>query len=304
VTFVGVGDILLGRSLGARMEKSGNYTQAFRGISPLLTAADITFGNLEGPFCGQPPYPAEGMTFRVRPRAIEALTFAGFDVVSVANNHLGDGGNACLRFTLSHLESAGIGAAGAGLTYADAHAPAILVRHGIRFAFLAFTYADWNDSPGSTQPVVPGRNPENVRRDVAAALTQADVVIVSLHDGAEYTRRVARETMEFARAAIDAGAVLVLGHHPHVPQRIEMYKHGWIFYSLGNFVFQQYTPPETQHALIARVTFAGARIEHVEAIPAVIEYHSRPRPAVPGESERILRLIGLSSQNVYPPLPQ
>jgi poly-gamma-glutamate synthesis protein (capsule biosynthesis protein) len=302
-TLVAVGDILLGRSLGTRMEKSGDYAQPFRNVALLLQQADIAFGNLEGPFCGQPPYPGEGMIFRVRPRAIESLAFAGFDVLSMANNHTGDGGNACLTFTLAHLEAAGIAAAGAGANYADAHVPAIVVRNGVRFAFLGYTYAERNDRPESRQPVVAGRNPASVRQDVAAALKVADAVIVSLHDGAEYTRRVARETSEFARAAIDSGAVLVLGHHPHVPQRVEMYKDGWIFYSLGNFVFQQYTPPETQHALLARITFAGARIERVEALPAVIEFHSRPRPATPAEAPRILKPVGLSRAGVYPPWP-
>ena len=303
-TLVAVGDILLGRSLGARMEKSRDFAEPFREIAPLLQQADLTFGNLEGPFCEKPPYPAEGMTFRVRPTAIEALRFAGFDVMSAANNHMGDGGNACLEFTISHLASVNILAIGSGKSYADAHAPAILVRRGVRFAFLGYTYADRNDHADSKQPVVAGRNPENVRRDVAVALLNADAVIVSLHDGAEYTRRVAPETAEFAHAAIDAGAVLVLGHHPHVPQRIEQYKHGWIFYSLGNFVFQQYTPPGTQHAIVARVTFSGARVERVEALPAVIQYHSRPRPASSGESARILPPIGLSSPNVDPPWPK
>jgi poly-gamma-glutamate synthesis protein (capsule biosynthesis protein) len=286
------------------MEKSRDFAEPFREIAPFLQRADLTIGNLEGPFCESPPYPAEGMTFRVRPTAIEALRFAGFDVMSAANNHMGDGGNACLEYTISHLASANILTVGSGKTYADAHAPAILVRHGVRFAFLGYTYADRNDFSESKLPVVAGRNPEYVKRDVAGALLKADAVIVSLHDGAEYTRRVAPETAEFARAAIDAGAVLVLGHHPHVAQRVEQYKHGWIFYSLGNFVFQQYTPPETQHALLARVTFAGARIERVEALPAVIQYHSRPRPASDKESLRILARIGLSGPNVYPPWPE
>ena len=300
-TMVAVGDILLGRSLGVLMEQTGDYSMPFTGISRELSAADITFGNLEGPFCGEPPYPSAGMLFRVRPPAVAGLVAAHFSVMSVANNHFENGGDACMRFSLDHLRNAGIASAGAGVTYEAAHAPAILVRHRVRFAFLGYTYAERNDRPEATNPVIAGRHPENVRRDVRAALERADAVIVSLHDGTEYTARVAPETVKFAHAAIDAGAAVVLGHHPHVPQRIEHYHDGWIFYSLGNFVFQQYQPPETRTALLARLTFSGARVVRVEAVPVVIEWHSQPRLASAEESAPILRRIGLAEPLLWPP---
>lgn len=303
-TIVGVGDILLGRSLGKRMEEAGDYALAFRRIAEELKAADIAAGNLEGPLCGEGPYPGEGMTFRVRPRAIESLQYAGLDVVSLANNHFADGGEKCMTFTLEALARAGIASAGAGRTYEEAHRAAIVERRGLRFAFLAYTYAARNDLPGATGGVIAGRNPERVREDVARALAQAHAVIVLLHDGAEYTRSVAQETIEFARAAIDAGAAAVIGHHPHVPQRVEQHGQGWIFYSLGNFVFQQNTPPETRTGLMARLTLVGARVERVEAAPVVIEFHSTPRPATPEEARKILAPIGLSRSVVYSLLPE
>jgi poly-gamma-glutamate synthesis protein (capsule biosynthesis protein) len=142
--------------------------------------------------------------------------------------------------------------------------------------------------------VIAGRNLEQMKRDVASVRAVADIVMVSLHDGAEYTRRVARETEEFARAAIDAGATAVLGHHPHVPQRVEQYKDGWIFYSLGNFAFQQKTPPEVRHTLIARLTFTGKSLAQVEAVPGYIETFARPRLANGEEAAAILKGIGLS----------
>jgi len=300
-TLVAVGDILLGRSLGTMMEQSKNYSMAFEQIEPELSRADIAFANLEGPFCEEPPYPGEGMVFRVRPAAIAGLVHAGIDVLSVANNHFDNGGDACIRFSLKHVHGAGIATAGAGETYREAHSPAILERHGVRFAFLGYTYADLNDTPEATHPVIAGRNPEHVREDVAAALREADAVIVSLHDGTEYTARVARETEEFCHAAIDAGAAVVLGHHPHVPQHVEQYHDGWIFYSLGNFVFQQYTPPEVQTALMARITFTGARVDRVEATPLVIEWHSTPRLATREEGAPILARIGLTRPLLWPP---
>ena len=301
-TLVAVGDILLGRSLGTLMEETGNYSMAFVNIEPELRNADIAFANLEGPFCGEPPYYGSGMVFRVRPAAMAGLVHAGIDVLSVANNHFANGGDACMEFSLNLAHRNGIATAGAGMNYADAHRPAILVRHGVRFAFLGYTYADRNDTPDATHGVIAGRNPERVREDVAAARREADVVIVSLHDGTEYTARVAPETEEFCHAAIDAGAALVLGHHPHVPQHIEQYHDGWIFYSLGNFVFQQYTPPEVQTAIMARVTFSGARVARVEATPLVIDWHSTPRLATRQEGAPILRRIGLTEPLQWPPV--
>lgn len=298
ITIVAAGDILLGRRLGALMRETGDYTLPFRQIGETLRAADIAFGNLEGMFCAAPPYPESGMVFRVRPEAIGSLLSAGLDVVSVANNHALDGGEGCLAFTLDHLAAAGIAAAGAGIGYDAAHAPAILERGGVRFAFLAYTYAAFNDLPGATRAVVAGRNPEAVARDVAAARALADVVLVSLHDGAEYTRRVARETEQFARAAIDAGAAAVLGHHPHVAQRVEAYGDGWIFYSLGNFVFQQ-PFPGTRDALLARLTFRGSRLVRVEALPVFIEDYSRPRLVAAEEAEEMMAAISLESTLLF-----
>jgi len=313
ITLLGVGDILLGRQLGPMMAAADDYTLPMLQIGAYIAAADITFGNLEGPFCERPPYPSSGMVFRVPPRAIESLLAAGFDAVSVANNHFADGGEACMRFTLDHLRAHGIAPGGAGLSFDEAHAPAIVERSGVRFAFLAYTYAARNDrvltldedehiaAKGKPEPggaVVAGRRIEQMQRDVTAAREQADVVIVSLHDGAEYTRRVLPVTERFARAAIEAGAVAVLGHHPHVPQRVERHAAGWIFYSLGNFVFQQ-KDPGTRESLVARLVFRGAELVEVEAVPVVIDWFSTPRLATSDEAPAILSAAGLESSLVW-----
>ncbi|MCL4524144.1 MAG: CapA family protein [Acidobacteria bacterium] len=299
-TVVAAGDILLARAVGERMERTGDYSIPFATIAPTLSAADIALGNLEGPFCEKPPYTKEGMIFRVRPRGVESLVYAGFDVVNVANNHFGDGGNGCIEFSLTHLRGAMIAPVGSGLSFDEAHGGSVIVRNGVRFAFLGYSYAPRNDEPRAKNPVVAGRDPAQVRRDVAAARLRADVVFVSLHDGAEYTRNVARETQEFAHAAMDAGATAVFGHHPHVPQRIESYAGGWIFYSLGNFVFWQNDPAATRTALLARLTFSGAKLETVEALPVVIESPGVPRLANEKESAAILKAIGLTSSRVWP----
>ena len=298
-TMVAVGDILLGRKLGLMMEEADDFTLPLTDIAEPLRSATIAVGNLEGPLCPKPPFTRRGMVFRVNPRGVETLLFAGFDVVTLANNHAYDGGPRCLSFTLDHLRAHGILRAGAGKTYEEAHTEEILERNGVRFAFLGYTFAVHNDYPGSRLPVVAGRDPASLHRDVARARKNADVVIVMLHDGSEYTRNVARVTRRFSRAAIDAGASVVLGHHPHVVQRVEHYRNGWIFYSLGNFVFEQYNPG-AREALMARLTFRGTFLEKVEALPVYIDSFAHPRLATEEESRAILDAINLSDALLWP----
>ena len=104
-----------------------------------------------------------------------------------------------------------------------------------------------------------------MRKDVASLRQRADVVIVSMHNGIEYMPHPSAKQIEFAHTAIDAGATLVIGHHPHVIQPEEMYRSGRIFYSLGNFVFDQYQREATQHGELVEISFVGTQIlsEHV-----------------------------------------
>jgi poly-gamma-glutamate synthesis protein (capsule biosynthesis protein) len=303
------GDILLARQIGVQMQQADDFTLPFQNIAGEVRAADIAFGNLEGPFCPRPPFTRRGIIFRVNPRGVEGLLEAGFDVLSLANNHSYDGEATCLQFTVKHLNNNGILPAGAGKTPQEAHAPAIIERNGVRFAFLAYTYAARNEGleipPERRVRTVARRDPARVRLDVARASRLADVVIVSLHDGVEYTRRPDPRTRRFARAAIEAGASVVLGHHPHVARPVERYfdpasaRTGWIFYSLGNFVFWQ-NRPSTREALMARLTFNGALLEKVEALPITIEAVATPRLATEAEAPGILSRAGVPAPLLWP----
>ena len=308
-TLLAVGDILLARQIGVQMAASGDFALPFRHLAADLRSADIAFANLEGLFCAKPPYTRRGIVFRVDPRAVEGLRHAGLDVVSVANNHTYDGGPRCLEYSLGHLKTNGILPAGAGKSAEEAHAARILTRNRVRFAFLAYTYAARNEGLNLPRSrwvsEVAHRDLPQMQRDVARAREQADVVIVSLHDGAEYTRRPGFLTRRFARAAIAAGAAVVLGHHPHVAQPVERYfdpesgRDGWVFYSLGNFIFWQ-NRPHTREAIMARLTFDGARLERVEALPVVIEEFATPRLATPKEAPAILSSAGADGPLLWP----
>jgi poly-gamma-glutamate synthesis protein (capsule biosynthesis protein) len=150
-----------------------------------------------------------------------ALAWAGVDVVSTANNHALDAGEEGLFDTLRHLSGAGVAAAGTGRDLDEARRPAIVERHGLRFAFLAYSRYDNRHSgfalPGRSgaAPLDPFLVEEDVRR--ARAEARADHVVLSFHWGRENTRDVPGGARRLARAMVDAGADVVLGHHPHLP---------------------------------------------------------------------------------------
>jgi poly-gamma-glutamate synthesis protein (capsule biosynthesis protein) len=119
---------------------------------------------------------------------------------------------------------------------------------------------------------------ENLTQDIERAKEKAHVVIVSIHWGTEYEQSPTERQRMFAHLAVDSGASLILGHHPHVVQPVEQYKDGYIFYSLGNFVFDQMWSEETRNGLIARIFFEGRQIKKVETITVTIYEFHQPRP--------------------------
>lgn len=264
------GDVMLSRGVRRAILASHDPALPFRNIAPLLASADIAFVNLESPFSDRGPYHETGLIFHALPDAIEGLQLAGIDIASTANNHSRDCANYGVEYTVRWLRSHGIAPLGSGETAADAHAGVVLVRHGIRFGFLGYTYdqknGNWHDDDQRIAMAdIPG-----MKADVAVMKKRCDVLIVSMHNGIEYAPKPSRNQIDFAHAAIDAGAVLVIGHHPHVVQPSEKYKNGLIYYSLGNFIFDQYQRVATQHGEIADVQFSGPSLIAAYTIPVKI----------------------------------
>jgi poly-gamma-glutamate synthesis protein (capsule biosynthesis protein) len=287
VTLVAVGDVMLSRSVEERMRERNDYTYPFLKTADILRGADIAFGNLETPITeGEPARPAGGpvlpgeMMFRADPKVVEGLVYAGFDVLSLANNHLPDAGQKGLLDTFEYLDEVGISYVGAGEDDAKARRPVIKEVNGLSFAFLAYNDSDVvppgyfasSDRAGTAQ-----MNIETLREDISRVGDQADFVIISMHSGTEYAPEPNDRQVAFARAVIDAGATLVLGHHPHVVQTSERYKNGYIVYSLGNFVFDQMWSLETRQGLIAEFTFSQDGIEKADLTPVIIENYAQPR---------------------------
>lgn len=244
------GDVLLGLEPGRILEAQGP-TALMRGWMALRFRGDVDLGlaNLECALTVRDqPLAGKRFAFRADPhRGGQALRFAGFDGVSLANNHTLDFGAEGLLDTLDALREAGVAWAGAGRDQAEAFAPAVWVRGGVRLALLAFGdlapvgreyHGLWRAGPN--QPgIAPTEPVEAVLAAIRSARAGADIVIVSFHWGLEY-QPVTRQQRQLGRAAVEAGADLVFGHHPHVPQGVELHQGRPILYSLGNLVFHPF----------------------------------------------------------------
>jgi len=282
------GDIMLSRDVDKKMA-ANNYDYPWSKVGTLIRSADIAFGNLEGPITPGRDIATSEMVFRADPENAEALARAGFDILSLANNHTMNFGESGMQDTLDYLWDAGVMASGAGQS-AVAYAPVYIERNNIKFAFLS--YASEKFMPGSYRA---GENEigvavmdiEKIRVAMNEAKENADIVIVSMHAGEEYADLPNDEQKEFARAAIDVGADLVIGHHPHVVQPVEKYRGKYIFYSLGNFVFDQMWSSETRAGLAVKTVFRREGLNRVEIIPVIIEDFSVPRICNSGECEEI-----------------
>jgi len=273
------GDVMLSRHVARVARERRDPAFPLRDIAPVLQAADIAFVNLESPFSDRGAIVERGMIFKAEPEMIAALEVAGVDVVSTANNHARDQGSHGVEFTLEWLQQHQIAVAGTGSSAEAAHAGVVIERNGIKFGFLGYTYDQSNGNHTDTDDRVAVMDVTRMREDVGKLATRADAIIVSMHAGVEYSPKSNGQQVEFARAAIDAGASVVVGHHPHVTQPWERYGQGVIFYSLGNLVFDQFQRVETQRGALADLVFEGPRLAKASLVPVEI-VGTAPRLAV------------------------
>lgn len=266
VSLIAVGDIMPSRRVAKKIKEEG-LDFPFDKIRDFLHSGDIVFGNLESPITSGRVIRNDEMVFRAEPGIEVALRDAGFNVLSIANNHTPDFRTKGIKDTLKYLESAGIAFAGAGMNSAEANKPAIIKRSGLTFAFLAYNDSDVVPKfygASETRAGTALMNIETMVEAVELAKEKSDFVIVSMHSGYEYKPKPNKRQTEFAHAAIDAGAELVIGHHPHVVQTMEKYKGKFILYSLGNFVFDQLWSEATREGLIAEITFDDEGVRSME----------------------------------------
>ena len=316
VTIAAVGDILFGRYIkGQWYRRVPKTDDPFSNVAGVLKGADIAFGNLETPVMKEPEklITHRSLTFRAERSDVELLGAAGFDVLSIANNHTLNLGHAGAPITHENVAAAGLIPIGAGATLEEARAPAVIERDGLRIAFVARTVWTNGRKPVTEDGAVAKLSRSSLRTSLsddvrqARADTKADFVIVSLHWGTEYEPHPEQYQRRTARAAIDAGADLVLGHHPHVVQDIERYHDGVIVYSMGNFLFDN--PQRVQReTIIVTATLEqdadGRRISELSVHPVLIHRKTRV-PELTNSRSWLRRLRRLAKKvRVVEPAPE
>ena len=281
VILMAVGDIMLGRTIGAMIETSGPEAP-FIDTAETLRSADIAVGNLECPISARGQAEPKTYAFRAPVSAGESLAYAGFNLVNLANNHSLDYGPLALSDTLEILAANQVLSVGAGMNESEAYAPVFVEIDGLRIAFLGFVdvnptdydYRTWEAGPA--KPGVAWAHEARVRDAVTAAKAEADVVIVLVHNGYELVTQIASQQQAIARLAIESGASLVIGSHPHVLQRIERYQDGLIVYSMGNFVFDNFLFPPNYTAILV-VELSPQGVETYELMDVIIQLNGIPQ---------------------------
>ncbi len=298
LTLAAGGDVMGDRGVRAFVSEDG-APAVFAKVKPFLQSAQLAFVNLECPISDEGTAKvAKEYTFRAPTSLPAGLVSAGIDVVSVANNHVLDYGQSALTDTLRRLDAAGVAHAGAGANSSSAAAPALLITPAGTVAVLAFTeIIPAGFEAGSHQPGVNPATPGYTRllSAVKAAAARADFVVVSVHWGIEYSARANADQRALAHRIIDAGADIVIGHHPHVIQGIELYRDKLIAYSLGDFVFDHYGR-STGEAFVLQATLPQEGLPSLEIVPVYLNDTSGVPAPVSGEEADVIlgRLIKLS----------
>ena len=296
-----VGDIMLGGTAGPEVARYG-YDYPFLFVRGLFTGSDIVFGNLEGPLTKRGTRETEKTyVFRSPPAKVApALKRAGFNIVSLANNHTMDYGPVGLEDTIDALKANRIAHAGAGANLAEARRPAVFHVGSSTVALLAYSVTlPENFYAGKESPGTAFAHESQVRADIERARRFADIVIVSFHWGQEGTTVLRDYQVRLAHAAVDAGAAAVIGHHPHILQAVERYRNAVILYSLGNFVFGSYSKT-ARDSVVAQLEFVDGRVAALRLIPINVynpDVDFQPRPLSGARADAVVaHLQALSAE--------
>ena len=266
-TVIATGDVIPARYVDFTIRNMGDdFLFTVRPTMDIVSDADITLINLEAPLVDYCPVHVDGFTFCGRPGFTEALNAAGVDVVTLENNHIGNYGGTGIDETVAHLEAAGI-------DWADRYSPSIIDVGGMTFGFIAFN------------AVGEDIDHEAMVTKIAELDPQVDVLAVSYHWGGEYTSLpiispgIANDNpIDIAHLAVDAGADLVIGNHPHWVQAVEFYNGKFITYAHGNYIFDQTWSEETRLGVIGKYTFYDDELIGVEYFPTRIEDSMQTMP--------------------------
>lgn len=313
VTMTLVGDIMLGRRVGDALQRADDPAAVLRPLAERLSAADVTVGNLESTLSRAGSPTQGGDSFGARPKVRQGLRLAGFDVLSLANNHIGDFGERAMLRTFRRLRSSGIAYVGAGADLKEARSPVVVERHGTRIGLIATdsigeSPAATRSSPGTNRLDMPPRTGpvdhealDRIASDITTLAERVDTVVVLPHWGTQYTNVPERSQRVAARRFVRAGADLVVGGHPHWVQGWEQMRGALVVHSLGNFVFDMDFMRQTQEGIFLEVVLWDGEVMAVEPVPYVIGDDFAPRPSGPKRSKKILALMRETSRGPYRP---
>ena len=289
-----VGDIMLSRGVDVAMRTKG-YLYPFKNIAEITNLAEVTFGNLESPLSSRGKRGDRIYSFRGDPESVKGLVYAGFKVLNLANNHSYDYGKKAFEQTLEVLNENNIKAIGAGKNITEARMPAIFDLGDLKIAFLGYDLSPGAFPAGQDHPGVAKARHAWIIKDLEKAKEKADFVVVSFHWGIEYQDFPTEYQKSLAQMAIDCGADIVVGHHPHTFQGIELYKGKLIAYSLGNFVFDQKDLKNNQSILL-KVTFNREKLQRIEIIPIeLVTFPRSPKVAEGKMAQEILDRLRIDS---------
>ncbi len=309
-TLTVVGDIMLGRGVGdVHADDPGAPLQPMAGR---LRSADVTVGNLESTLSddGVPQQPGND-SFDADPAVVPRLAAAGFDLLSLANNHTGDYGPHALRRTLRRLDRSPIRTVGAGVDATAAWRPVIVERGGVRIGFVAFNAIGETPRATATRPgaaevrMAPRTGPlsrSDLRRltdTISQLARRTDVVVALPHWGDQYTNVPVPDQRRVGAAMIDAGADLVVGGHPHWVQGVQLHRGRLVVHSLGNFIFDMDFSQATEEGVLLEVTLWGSEVMAVRFVPYVIDPGFVPRTATGPRADATLDRLWSASD---PPL--
>jgi len=251
-----MGDVMLGRSVMTKSLGMNDPPYPFRKVAERLSQADIVFANLENPVISNCPSSDSGFKFCADPKMVEGLKFAGVDIVSLANNHILNYGKEGKMETEKILSDNGIKWVGDGNLET-------VERNGTEFGFLGFDFVDILPKDSDYQLIKDSRN-------------KVDVLIVMVHWGAEYTPRPTEIQKLIANNLVNAGADVIVGSHSHWVQPIDYINEKPVFYSLGNFVFDQPWSEETKKGLAVQLTFQNGKLINTDNLPIYMNSFAQP----------------------------
>jgi poly-gamma-glutamate capsule biosynthesis protein CapA/YwtB (metallophosphatase superfamily) len=281
ITLAFLGDVMLGRGVAAA-HPVGDWATALASLKPELSGADLVLANLESPLTTSPSIvPHGGYDLRASPSSVQALVAAPIHVLSLANNHRLDGGQAGLDETLEVLNTNGLQALLPGESAWNT------TSQGIKLSFLAYDCTS------------PSFDLDRAKQAITRARSTGAFVIVSLHWGGEYRTAPEPGQIALAQSLVDAGARLVWGHHPHVLQPLAWMdgaaqpQRALVAYSLGNALFDQPSPPDARRGAVLLVVLDEQGIRSVRAVPFEIDtYSGQTKPASPRSVEVICQRLG------------